>query len=411
MTADSRVIMHVDMNAFFAAVEQQSNPALRRRPVAVVGNRQRTIILTASYEARAFGIKTGMTIHEARQKCPSLILAPANNRLYTDISSRIIELFHDYTPLVEVFSVDEAFLDISGSLTFFGSAVRIAYLLKSRIKVRFGLTCSIGIAPNKLLAKLASEMHKPDGLTVLTADRIPPLLEHLAIDELCGIGPKTARKLNRLGIYRCGELGRYPVTALKAHFGVMGPRLALMGRGIDSSPVAPPDQDAEVKTVGHSMTLSRDVEGRDRLKGFLLQLAEMVGRRARRYGVAGQTVTLTLRYADFSTFSRQRVQGAAIHRSRDIYHASLKILDGLLLTQPIRLLGIRLSGLRYGISQLALFEEERRCEQLTASLDEVNDRYGEFCVMPGTLLPLKGKGSHVISPAWRPEGIRNVAVR
>ena len=160
----ARIIMHIDINAFFAAVEQQSNPALRGRPVAVVGSQQRTIILTASYEAREYGIKTGMTLYEARQKCPQLHLIAANNRLYTHVSSRIIEVFQDYTPWVEVFSVDEAFLDVSGSVNYFGSVERIAYLIKSRLRKRFGLTCSIGIAPNKLLAKLASDMHKPDGL-------------------------------------------------------------------------------------------------------------------------------------------------------------------------------------------------------------------------------------------------------
>ena len=158
-----RLIMHIDMNAFFAAVEQQSNPALRGRPLAVVGSQQRTIILTASYEARAFGVKTGMTLLEARQKCPQLQLVAANNRLYTHVSAQIIQIFQDYTPLVEVFSIDEAFLDVSGSLKIFGSVERIAYLIKSRIKARLGLTCSVGVAPNKLLAKLASDMQKPDG--------------------------------------------------------------------------------------------------------------------------------------------------------------------------------------------------------------------------------------------------------
>ena len=166
-----------------------------------------------------------------------------------------------------------------------------------------------------------------------------------------------------------------------------------------------------MKTVGHSMTLQRDIESREEVSRFLLQLAEMVGRRARRYGVTGRTVTLTLRYADFVTFSRQQVQPELISRSEEIYRAAVKILDGLLLTQPIRLLGVRLSNLQHRDQQLLLLPEERRQQQLTESLDLLNDRYGEFAVMPGNLLQLKGKGSHVISPAWRPEGIRNVSVR
>ena len=151
-----KTIMHVDMNAFFAAVEQQSNPALRGRPVAVTGSEKRSIILTASYEARTFGVKTGMTHFEAFERCPQLTLVPANNRLYTHVSTQVMALLHDYTPLVEIFSVDEAFLDLSGSLKLFGGVERIAYLVKSRIKARFGITCSVGVAPNKLLAKLAS---------------------------------------------------------------------------------------------------------------------------------------------------------------------------------------------------------------------------------------------------------------
>lgn len=403
--------MHIDMNAFFAAVEQQSNPALRDHPVAVVGSQQRTIILTSSYEARKDGVRTGMTLYEARQKCPQLQLVKANNRLYTYVSSQIMQIFQDYTPLMEVSSVDEAFLDVSGSLNYYGSVERIAYLIKSRIKARLGLTCSVGIAPNKLLAKLASDMHKPDGLTVIQAEEIPELLENLPIGEVCGIGRKTTQKLNRLGIFSCGQLGRFSVTKLKRQFGVIGERLVLMGRGIDSSPVVSPEQEAEVKTVGHSMTLRKDISLREDIAKFLLQLAEMVGRRARRYGVSGRTVTLIVRRSDFSTFSRQQIQPLPINNSEDIYYAALRILDGLLLTQPVRLLGVRLSNLQYRDRQLLLLQEERRREQLTASLDQVNDRHGEFTVMSGSLLTVKGKGSHVISPAWRPQGIRNVGVQ
>lgn len=407
----TRTIMHIDMNAFFAAVEQQSNPALRGHPVAVVGSQQRTIILTSSYEARRFGVKTGMTLCEARQKCPQLRLVKANNRLYTHVSSQIMQIFQDYTPLVEVFSVDEAFLDVSGSLRYFGSVERIAYLIKSRIKAHFGLTCSVGIAPNKLLAKLASDMRKPDGLTVINPNGVCDLLEDLPIEEICGIGRKTTQKLNLLGIYTCGELGRFSVTKLQEQFGVVGEQLALMGRGIDPSAVLSPEQEAAVKTVGHSMTLRKDISLREDIARFLLQLSEMVGRRARRYGVSGRTVTLTVRRADFSTFSRQQIQLTPISRSEDIYHAILRIFDRLLLTQPVRLLGVRLSNLQYRSRQLPLFLEELRREQLTESLDRVNDRHGEFTVMSGSLLSVKGKGSHVISPAWRPEGIRNIGVQ
>ena len=407
----TRTIMHIDMNAFFAAVEQQSNPALRGQPVAVVGSQQRTIILTSSYEAREYGVKTGMTLYEARLKCPGLLLVKANNRLYTHVSSQIMSIFQDYTPLVEISSVDEAFLDVSGSLHYFGSVWRIAYLIKSRIKARLGLTCSVGIAPNKLLAKLASDLHKPDGLTLINPEMVATLLKNLPIEEICGIGRKTTQKLNQLGVFSCGELGRYPVKKLKQRFGIVGEKLVLMGRGIDPGAVLSSDQEAEVKTIGHSMTLRKDISLREDVARFLAQLAEMVGRRARRYGMSGRTVTLTIRHSDFSTYSRQQIQATPIHRSEEIYRAALHIFDRLLLTLPVRLLGVRLSNLQYLGQQLPLLPEERRQEQLTESLDRVNDRHGEFTVMSGSLLTVKGKGSYVISPAWRPEGIRNVGVQ
>ena len=405
-----RTIMHIDMNAFFASAEQQSNPALRGQPVAVVGSQQRTIILTASYEAREYGVKTGMTLYEAQQKCPQLLLVKANNRLYTDISRQIMLIFQDYTPLVEVSSVDEAFLDVSGSLHYFGSIERIAYLIKSRIKARFGMTCSVGIAPNKLLAKLASDLHKPDGLTLIKSEMVATLLENLPIEKICGIGRKTTGKLNRLGIFTCGELGRYPVKKLKQQFGLVGEKLILMGQGIDPGAVLSPDQEAAVKTIGHSMTLRKDISSREDVARFLAQLAEMVGRRARRYGVSGRTVTLTIRHSDFSTYSRQQIQAASINRSEEIYQAALHIFDRLILSSPVRLLGVRLSNLQYLNQQISLLPEERRRQQLSESLDQVNDRHGEFTVMSGSLLTVKGKGSHVISPAWRPEGIRNIGV-
>ncbi|MBT1075779.1 DNA polymerase IV [Geobacter grbiciae] len=410
-----RVIMHVDMNAFFASVEQQHDPALRGKPIAVIGSAARTVITTASYEARAFGVKTGMTVWQAQQKCPQIILVTGDNRKYTYTSARIVEMMKQFTPLVEVFSIDEAFLDVTGSLSLYSSAERIAFLLKAEIRHHFGITCSIGIAPNKLLAKLASEMKKPDGLTVIKPDDVAPVLETLPIKELCGIGAKMERQLNLLGIRTCGELGRYPVDRLKRKFGIVGEKLHLMGQGIDDSPVVPIEEAEEVKSVGHSTTLEHDIEERGEILRWLLQLSEMVGRRARRYNVWGKTVTLSIRYADFDTWvGRQETLPTYINQSDDIYRAAVTILDTLVLEQPVRLLGVRLSNLRYESNQLPLFEEERKKVLLAGAMDQVNDKFGDFAVTFGSLLDSERrqeKGSHVISPAWRPEGIRNVEVK
>jgi DNA polymerase IV len=409
MNGWGRVIMHLDMNAFFASVEQQANPALRGKPIAVIGT-GRTVVTTSSYEARAFGVKTGMNTWQARQACPHLTFVVGNNRLYTDVSTRIIAMMRDYTPLVEVFSIDEAFLDVTGCLRLFGGAEQIAARLKARIRQELGLTCSIGIAPNKLLAKLASDMRKPDGLTIIAPERIAAILEDLPVKELCGIGKNVERQLLLLGIQTCGQLGRFPVKTLRRKFGVIGERLSRMGRGLDDAPVLPPEEEEEVKSVGHSMTLDRDVTGREALGKYLLQLAEMVGRRARRYQVTGKTIHLTVRYSDFTTVGRQQSRGAPTSQSEEIYRDAMVLLDTFDLQRPIRLLGVRITNLTHQTEQLSLFEQDRKANQMAAAMDEANDRFGEFTVTFGSVLETEEKGSHVISPAWRPDGIRRVDV-
>jgi DNA polymerase IV len=409
MNGWSRVIMHIDMNAFFASVEQQANPALQGKPIAVIGT-GRTVVTTSSYEARAFGVKTGMNTWQAKQACPHITFVVGNNRLYADVSTRIIAMMRDFTPLVEVFSIDEAFLDVTGCLRLFGSAELIAARIKARIRQELGLTCSIGIAPNKLLAKLASDMQKPDGLTIIQPERIAAVLEDLPVKELCGIGKNVERQLFLLGISTCGQLGRFPVKTLHQKFGVVGERLSRMGRGEDDSPVVPPEEEEEVKSVGHSMTLDRDVTGRDALSKYLLQLSEMVGRRARRYRVTGKTVHLTVRYGDFSTFGRQQSRGVPTSQSEEIYRDAMALLDTFDLQRPIRLLGVRITNLTHQTEQLSLFEQDRKANQMAAAMDEANDRFGEFTVTFGSVLETEEKGSHVISPAWRPDGIRRVDV-
>ena len=404
--------MHLDLNAFFASVEQQANPALRDKAIAVVGGGGRTVITTSSYEARAKGVKTGMAIWEGKRCCPELIIVIGDNKKYTYTSSRIMAIMQDYTPLVEVFSIDEAWLDITHSLSIFGSPERIAYLLKARILHSFGLKCSIGIAPNKLLAKLASDMKKPDGLTIIKPEDVTRTLERLPIKELCGVGRKMERHLNMMSIYTCGELGRCDETRLTKKFGIMGKIYKAMGQGRDDSPVIPCEEADDVKSVGHSMTLRRDIDQRQDILKYLLQLSEMVGRRARRYEVSGRTITLHIRFADFySGLGKQTTLKSHINLSEDIYRTVVGILDTVDLPQPIRQLGIKLSNLQNHTQQLSLFREVQKKEDAIRAMDAVNDRYGEFKVTFGSLLTAEDKGSHVISPAWRPNGIRSVDVQ
>jgi DNA polymerase-4 len=236
-------------------------------------------------------------------------------------------------------------------------------------------------------------------------------MAQLPVGELCGIGATTRRQLALVGIRTCGELGRYPVEVLTRKFGVVGERLSLMGRGIDNSPVVPAGEAEEVKSVGHSMTLDRDITERKEILKYLLQLAEMVGRRARRYGVTGKTVHLTIRYADFTTtFGRQATLHSRTNASAEIYREAVAILDSLVLEQPVRLLGVRLTNLDHQGAQLPIFPEERRQALATGAMDQVNDKFGAFTVTFGSIIEAEDKGSHVISPAWRPSGIRNVEV-
>jgi len=226
-----RTIMHIDMNAFFASVEQQCNPFLRNKPIAVIGTNRRTVVTTASYEARSFGVKTGMNVWEAKRCCPRLILVPGDNAKYTATCVKLIAIFKRYTPLVELFSIDEAFLDITGSFTLFHTAAHIATSIKKRIKDTLGLRCSIGIAPNKLLAKLASGLRKPDGLVTIKHDEVASLLEDLPVDKLCGIGPSLDRSLAEQGIRTCGQLGRACTDALEKQLGSLGKQLHAVDPG------------------------------------------------------------------------------------------------------------------------------------------------------------------------------------
>jgi DNA polymerase IV len=406
-TCEARSILHIDMNAFFASVEQRANPALRGKAMAVIGSEHRGVVLSPSYEARAFGVKTGMTYWEARRACPELVLVPADSAKYSHTCERMLEIWKDFTPLVELFSIDEAFLDVTGCGELFGDPVRIALRIKERIWDETGLTCSIGIGPNKLLAKLGSDMKKPDGLVLIAPDDVHAVLEDLPVKELCGIGPNLTRELGALGIRTCGELGRAPLRRLTARFGVVGERLREMGQGIDDDPVAAsgPDGEDEAKSMGHSMTLTEDCLDAALIGRHLLQLSEKVGRRLRRGSYAGTTVTLTLRYADFHTFSRQRRMRHAVDHGLEIYAAAAGILREVRLAQPIRLVGVSVSGLVRGPEQMPLFEGERRRKFVAEAMDELNDRYGDFTVTWGTLAD-RAFHERIISPAWRPDGDR-----
>ena len=405
-----RVILHIDMDAYFASVEQALNPRLMGKPIAVTGSGKRTVITTSSYEARKDGVKTGMTVWEAKRACPDLVLVVGNNRRYTDTSARIMNILSEFTPQVEVYSIDEAFLDLSGSLTLFNGVEAIARDIKRRIRQETGLTCSVGVAPNKLLAKLTSGLEKPDGLVILGEGDVPGLLENLPVGKMHGIGKKTAQKLAGYGIFTCSELARFPVDGLKKSFGIIGEHLHRMAQGIDDAPVIALDEAPDAKSIGHSTTYDKDIDDREEIQRQILRLAEMVGRRARRHHYAGRTVTLTVRYNDFTTFSKRRTINDYINHGLDIYRVADQILEGIKLIKPVRLTGVSLSGMVRGALQLKLFESRQKKDDMAVeAMDEINNRYGEFSITYGRLLNCR-KHSRVIPPSYRPSGPHKIDV-
>jgi DNA polymerase-4 len=402
-----KTILHIDMNAFFASVEQRADPTLRGKAMAVVGSEHRGVILSPSYEARAFGVKTGMMYWEARQKCPEIVFVSAESAKYSYACERLIEIWRDYTPLVELFSIDEAFLDVTGCDALFGDPVRIAIQIKERIWHETGLTCSIGIASNKLLAKLGSDLQKPDGLVLISPDDVSDVLENLPVKALCGIGPNFSRYLAAIGIHTCGELGRAPLRLLISRFGIIGERLRNMGLGLDDDPVEQLElrNDRDAKSMGHSMTLDEDCSDITMIERHILHLSEKVGRRLRRGLYGGRTVSLIIRYADFHTFSKQKRLRRAVNHGLDIYAAALRLLRETRLLQPLRLVGVSISSLERMMAEIPLFVDERKRKCVAEAMDEINDRYGEFTVTWGTLAE-RHRHERVISPSWRPTGDR-----
>lgn len=401
----ARIIVCVDMDAFFASVEQRDNPALRGKPLAVTGAGERTIITTSSYEARKYGVKTGMTVYEAKRRCPSIILVVGDNQKYARICTRLEEICLRFSPDIEIYSIDEVFLDITGSHHLFGGPEQLARSIKNTVKDELGITCTVGIGPNILVAKLASDLAKPDGLLWIGEDTVAAVFENLPVRKLWGIGPHTEKKLKTMGISTCGELGRAPLPLLTKRFGIAGERLKAMGNGILERPVEidPP----EPKSIGHSITLPKDIWERDEITSCLLRLSEKVGRRARRYGHKGKKVTVTFRYPDFKTFTKQVTLPAHTNDTGDIYRAALAVLDGIRLRDRVRLLGVSLSSLGKDGDQMSLFEEKERTKKaaLAKAVDRVNDKFGEHTVTFASTITQIDE-HNVISPAWRPSGVR-----
>ncbi len=375
---DDRVILHIDMDAFFISVEQRDDSSLCGKPAAVCGSLSRSVVTSANYEARPYGIRAGMPVQEAKRKCPQLILVKGNHSKYTETAARIFSILKDYTPLVEVASIDEAYLDITQSMLLFKSPLHIAQSIKTRILEKEQLTCSIGVAPNKLLAKLGSGLKKPNGLTIIVKEEVGEVLRDLPVSRLFGIGPKLEEGLNAIGIFTCGQMAKYPVPLLIQKFGVIGERLHEMGLGSDESSVVPFDGEEDPKSISCSVTLEEDTSDVNELRKVLLQLSERVSRRMRKDSFYGGRVALTVRYSDFYTFSKQKTLNQAVRSGNELFRFSFEIFESILHPKPIRLLGVGVSLLRKEWCQLDLFEKREKKDNLLKAMDRVNERFGDW---------------------------------
>ena len=385
-----KTIFLVDMNAFYASVTQVLEPELWGQPLLVAGNPEKRhgIILAASYEAKKMGVKTGMPLWEAQIYCPQAILRPPNYPAFLDFSNRIMLILRDYSPLVEPYSIDEAFVDMTGTEGLWESPVKAAQAIKKRIKNQIGILCSIGIGPCKVLAKMAAELQKPDGLTVLTAADLPQRLWPLPIGELFGVGRRMKQHLRNMGIRTIGDLAQTPIELLTRRFGIIGPRLHGYAYGKDPSPFDPHSLDT-VKSIGHQITLPKDYTKIDEIKIVLLELADAVCRRVRLGNYQGKTVSLYVRGADFTVLHRSDSLAEPTSLPLPVYHLALKLLQKWWpKDKPIRLLGISLCNLNfYKHQQLALFLQE---EKLYTTIDEIKNKYGEKSLLRGSFLLEEG---------------------
>ncbi len=372
-------ILHVDMDAFYASVEVLDDPSLAGRPV-IGGGRpgSRGVVSAASYEARAFGVRSAMPLVRAGRLCPQGVFRPVRMHRYVEVSERIFAVFREYTPLVEGLSLDEAFLDVRGSRLLFGEGPAIGREIQRRILEEIGLPCSVGVAPVKFVAKIASDLEKPRGFVVVREADVPAFLEDLPVERLWGVGEVTAEKLRHLGITRVGQIRRAGRTFLEERFGEHGLHLHRLSRGEDPRPVTP---EGDRKSVGHETTFPEDIGDPDVLRSVLADVVEEVARRARAGGHRGRKVTLKYRYAPFETHTAQTTLAGPTHATDEILAAAGRLFARYVRVPPrkLRLLGVALGDLGGpGTRQLELFDRGRRTrsEALDRTLDRIVERHG-----------------------------------
>ena len=384
---DQRHVLHCDMNCFYASVEMQRHPELRDKPLAVCGSQEERhgIVLTANYIAKPYGVKTGMAIWQARERCPHLVILPPDMEEYIRFSRMAREIYEDYTDQIEPFGLDESWLDVTGSVGLFGTPMKIAREISDRIKFELGITASIGVANNKITAKLASDYRKPDTITRIEADNYKEIAYPLPVEDLLYVGPATSRKLRAMGIFTIGRLAEHPVDALVWRLGKMGAVLHTFAIGKDLSPVQRSDHIPAIKSVGNSATTPRDLENEDDVKLMLL-LAESICSRTRELVSRCTVVELYVRDTELNTFCRQRKLAMPSCSSQELAEVGFSLFQkNYTWRRPVRSIGLRGAGLVEALDsvQLSLYAEDRKrdkWERIDAAVDRLRERYGYMSV-------------------------------
>ncbi|BBB89873.1 MAG TPA: DNA polymerase IV [Methylomusa anaerophila] len=379
-----RWIIHVDMDAFYAAIEQRDNPSLRSQPVIVGGIGNRGVVSTASYEARKFGVKSAMPMITARRLCPQGIVLSPNHRKYAAISNEIGEILACYSPTIEPLSLDEAFLDVSGMEWLYADVADIAREIKNRIKSQTDLTASAGAAPNKFLAKLASDFKKPDGLVIVRPGEELAFLNNIPLRQLWGVGETTAKILRRLGVNNVNQLRQSDPKVLEKHLGKIAQDLINLAWGQGNRPVV---SDREARSIGNETTFSLDLHDREDIQLNLLALAVQVGRRLRKSGYVCRTITVKIRYSSFQTITRSSTLAEPTHLDEVVYETALNVFNKVELQEGVRLLGVTASNLLSNTCQMSLFNEtnEKR-EKVSEVVDMLKDRFGSAILTRASLL-------------------------
>jgi len=374
------MILHVDMDAFFASVEQLDDPSLRGACVLVGGDSDRGVVAACSYEARKHGIHSAMPMFKARKKCPEAVVVPPRRHRYKAVSKKFMEMLREVSPLVEPVSIDEAFVDVTGCRRLKGDPEQVARNIKSRIGRRLHLTCSIGVAPLKFLAKIASDMDKPDGLTIIKPEAVDAFVKALALRKVPGVGPKMLEELTELGLHTLGDIQAFPESILVRRTGKFGLRLRSLAMGVDDSAVVP---EYEAKSISSEVTFDTNTRDPAVLNRYLLHQAETVARQLRKKGFRARTVALKIKHADFTIATRQAPLSHPSQSALPIYTAAKKLLERYGLKQDVRLIGLGTAGLLPASApvQMDLFREtavnEGNWEKVDRTVDEITHRFGK----------------------------------